>query len=86
MTQASFCLSMWPLLVKKTPRACFPSVYFFLFLPASGLSCGTRVSCSAACETFVPQPGSELVSCALQGKFLTTGLPGDSSITLLGTT
>ena len=37
-----------------------------------------RLSCSAACGIYVPRPGIEPVSPALQGGFLTTGPPGKS--------
>ena len=51
-----------------------------------GLPCGGRaslvVSCgltlSSACGILVPWPGMEPASPALQGGFLTTGLPGQS--------
>ena len=44
-----------------------------------GLSaCNAWLSCSEACEIPVPQPGLEPTSPALQGRFLTTGLPGKS--------
>ena len=36
------------------------------------------LSCSAVCEILVPQPGIKPKSPELQGKFLTTGLPGKS--------
>ena len=35
-----------------------------------------RLSCSTACGILIPQPSIKLMSPALQGKFLTTGLPG----------
>ena len=35
-------------------------------------------SCSVACGILVPWPGIEPASCAMQGKFLTTGTPGKS--------
>ena len=37
-------------------------------------------SCSKACEILIPQPGIEPMFPALQGRFLTTGLPGKSLI------
>ena len=37
-----------------------------------------RLSCSEACRTLVSRPGIEPTSPALQGRFLTTGLPGES--------
>ena len=40
-------------------------------------SCGTRC-CPVACGILVPQPRIEPVSPALEGRFLTTGLPGKS--------
>ena len=36
------------------------------------------LSCLAACEILVPQPGIEPVSPTLEGVFLTTGPPGKS--------
>jgi len=36
------------------------------------------LSCSMAGGILVPEPGFEFVSFALQGRFLTTGLPGGS--------
>ena len=42
-----------------------------------------RLSCPAACRVWVPQPGIEPVSPALQGRFLTTGLPGNVSLPFL---
>ena len=39
---------------------------------------GTWISCSMAGGIFVPQPGIEPMSPALQGRFLTTGPPGKS--------
>ena len=38
----------------------------------------------AACGILVPQPGIELVSPALEGRFLTTAPPRKSSINSLG--
>ena len=51
-----------------------------------GLHCSTqapivvahKLSCSTACEILVPGPGIEPMSPALQGGFVTTGLPGKS--------
>ena len=37
-----------------------------------------RLSCPAACEILVPQPGIEPTSPALEGRFFTTGPPGKS--------
>ena len=37
-----------------------------------------RLSCPKACGILVPQPGMEPASSALEGGFLTTGLPGKS--------
>ena len=46
---------------------------------ARGFSrCGKGLSCSMACGILVPEPGFELMSFALQGRFLTTGPPGGS--------
>ena len=45
----------------------------------TGLVVGTHtLSCPAACEILVPQPGMEPMSPALKGGFLTTGPPGKS--------
>ena len=57
----------------------------YLNLSASGLSCSTQglsswcegLSCPT-CGILVPQPGTELTSLALEGRFLTTGPPGKS--------
>ena len=50
------------------------------FIPCAGFSlvaaCG--LSCPAACEILVPQPGMEPMSPALKGGFLTTGPPKKS--------
>ena len=42
------------------------------------------LSCSVACGILVPQLGFEPKSPALQGRFLTTGLPGKSQSHTLG--
>ena len=39
-----------------------------------------RLSCSMACEILVPQPGTESMSPAWEGRFLTTGPPGKSPL------
>ena len=39
-----------------------------------------RLSCSMACEILVPQPGTEPMSPAWEGRFLTTGPPGKSPL------
>ena len=51
--------------------------FFLIYLAASGLSC------SAAFEILVPSPGMDPASPALQGRFLTTGPPGNPMSTLL---
>ena len=40
------------------------------------------LSCSAACGILVPRPGIEPASLALQGRLLTTGLPGSPNTDL----
>ena len=39
---------------------------------------GTGLSCPKVCEILVPQPGIKLTSPAMEGRFLTTGLPEKS--------
>ena len=58
----------------------------FIYLVVLGLHCRTQasvvvalgLSCSIACELLLPGPGIKPMSPALQGGFLTTGLPGKS--------
>ena len=45
-------------------------------------SCGTQLSCPAACRILVPGPGIEPVSLALASRFLTIGPPGKSQCTI----
>ena len=47
--------------------------------PAGSSAVARRLSCPAACGILVPQSGIEPASPALQGKFLATGLPRQSS-------
>ena len=68
-------------------------IFIYLFLAASGLSCGMwdlllqrtgsvvavlGPSCPTVYGILVPQPGLEPVSPALEGGFSTTGPPGKS--------
>ena len=72
-------------------------IYFYLcvYLAALGFNCWSwdlwctgsvveacGLSCSAACGILDPRQGIELVSPALEGRFLTTGPPGKSLIFL----
>ena len=58
----------------------------FIYLAASAKHCGTWVSlvvvdglcCPKTCGISVSQPGIEPMCPALEGRFLTTGLPGTS--------
>ena len=56
----------------QAPNSCctwsFKKYLFMLFI----FGC---VSCPQACGTSAPQPGIKPVPCALEGGFLTTGLP-----------
>ena len=57
------------------------TIYFFKILTALSLCCSSswgmcKVSCLVACGVLVPWPGTEPVSPALKGRFLTTGPPG----------
>ena len=76
----------------------FVFFYLFVYLSAWGLSCSMwdlllwcmdppvvacRLSCSVACRILVLQLGIELVSLALQGRFLTTGPPGKFQVVFL---
>ena len=56
-----------------------------LCIVARGLSFAVahRLSCSLACGILVPQRGIEFTCSALEGKFLTTGPPGKSLLTIL---
>ena len=73
-------------------------LFSLFFLSVSGLSCSTRAlllrgassvvvvhrhSCPLACGILVPRPGIEPVSPALEGRYFTTGPPGNSPHTLL---
>ena len=69
------------------------ALLIYLFLSLADLSCslwvlycGAGLSCPVACRILVPQPGTESLSPALQGRFLTTGLPGKSILPLLSPT
>ena len=60
----------------------FAYFYFYLFIYLFWLHwvfvVDCRLSCPEACEIVVPQPGTEPMSPALEGGFLTTGPPGKS--------
>ena len=76
------------------PVSCFLGfLEIFIYLVALGLSChmwdlslwrmespvaALWLSCSTACEIFVPRPGVVPPSFALQGGFLTTGPPASA--------
>ena len=49
----------------------------------TGLVAAPRLSCPEACGTLIPLPGTESMSPALQGGFLTIGPPGKSLILVL---
>ena len=57
--------------------------FFSCFTGSSFLVATCGLSCPAACGILVPQPGIEAESPALEGSFLTTGLPGKSPEELL---
>ena len=48
----------------------------------TSVAVGYRLSCSRACGMFVPSLGIESESFALGGRFLTTGPPGESPLTI----
>ena len=82
--QSSLCYSRSLLAIHFILKYLF--IYFWLgrvLAVAQGLpsSCGSAVAawclcCPVACEILVPWPGIWLTSPALEGGFLTTGLPG----------
>ena len=54
-------------------------VAFRISTSSSGIfCCSLMISCSTACQILVSRPGIQSGSPALQGRFLTTGLPGKS--------
>ena len=66
-------LFIWLLWVLVAACRIIITVYGFLLL-------WCRFSCPVECGVLVPQPRIELMSPALEGGFLTTGLPGKSQI------
>ena len=55
----------------------FFNTYFYL-CHTLAVSCDSQAYCSLTCVSLVPRPMLELISLALEGRFLTTGPPGKS--------
>ena len=68
----NICLYIWLCWSQLCHAGSFVVVCQGLVVAAQGLSCPT------ACGILVPPPGTEPMSPALEGKFLTTGPPGKS--------
>ena len=67
-------LGLFVLLIPSAQNAL--PVFFFLLNWVFIRACG--LSCPMTCRILGPQPGTEYVYPALEGKFLTTGPPGKS--------
>ena len=85
--QDRFCLFMWTLQGEHFKKIFYVFGCVEVLVVVRGiLRCSPWVSlvvfrglcCSKACGILVPRPGIQLVSPALEGRFLTTGPPGKS--------
>ena len=57
-------------------RYLWPAAWFFFWLCYVSIV-ALRLNCPVACGLLVPRQGMEPVSPALEGRFLTTGPPGE---------